>query len=121
MVHLKFAIHDSKASAYLPDWNAANAAVAIRLFQQGILTEGSPYYTNPGDYTLFEIGTYDQETGSGTWITPHIDHGNAVALRSRAILEQEYSGQRSPEPTTENMSYTALKPAIDKIEVPRNG
>ncbi len=87
MKQLKFSIFDSKVGAFLPDWNCPTAAGAIRLFQEGCLIPESPYFKHPGDYTLFQIGTFDQDTGD-VEKTPKIDHGLAIYHKTQALLEQ---------------------------------
>lgn len=88
MKYIKFSIFDSKAGGFLPDWNAINIPTAIRLFQDGIAAPDSAYGKHPGDYSLFEIGTFDQETGDIEKCSPKIDHGTALVLKVRAELEQ---------------------------------
>ncbi len=68
----------------------------MRLFQEGILAEGSPYGKHPGDYTLFEIGTFDQESGDVEKATPKIDHGTATMHKSRALLELDFHENIEP-------------------------
>ncbi len=93
MIQKLFSIYDSKAGAFLPHWPAPNVAVAVRLFQEGCLIESSPYFKHPGDYTLTEIGTFDQELGLLAPCT-HIDHGTALIHKSRALLERDYYDQQ---------------------------
>lgn len=98
MKHLKFAIYDSKAAAYLPDWPAINIPTAIRLFQEGCIIPESPYFKHPGDYTLMEVGTYDNETGiNEKRPNGHYDHGSAQVHKSMALLELDFQNQ-TPEP-----------------------
>ncbi len=57
-----FAIYDSKAEAYLQPFFSQNKATAIRQFTQATQDGGTPFNKNPGDYTLFAIGTWDEQT-----------------------------------------------------------
>lgn len=117
MKYIKFSIFDSKAGGFLPDWNAINVPVAIRLFQEGILTENSVYGKHPGDYTLMEIGTFDQESGEVTNLSPKIDHGTALFHKSQAILQIAAQEQRAArEERIEGLNKAARKKEWDSRE-----
>lgn len=58
-----FTVHDSKAEAFITPFFATTAAVAERNFQTGANTPEHPFHEHPGDYTLFEIGEFEIETG----------------------------------------------------------
>lgn len=57
-----FTVYDSKAEAYMRPFVQTSAGVALRDFETAINTKGSPFNLYPGDYTLFEIGTFDEQT-----------------------------------------------------------
>lgn len=58
-----FSIYDSKAEAFLQPFFCVNAAVAVRSFQRAVQEEGSDFNKYAPDYTLFELGDWDQESG----------------------------------------------------------
>jgi hypothetical protein len=58
-----FAIHDSAVGAYLEPFFARAAGEAIRRFEVACNTPDHPFCQRPADYTLFELGEYDDETG----------------------------------------------------------
>ena len=58
-----FAIHDSKAEAYMQPFFTQATGVAIREFTKLSNDETHPIGQNPTDYTLFYLGTWDQWTG----------------------------------------------------------
>lgn len=58
-----FSIKDSKAEAYLLPIFAPTVGVAIRIFQNAASKEGSDFHKYAADYTLFEIGEWNEETG----------------------------------------------------------
>lgn len=62
-----YAIYDDKAEAYLQPWFAVNNAVALRNFQQAANDQSSQFNKHATDYTLFQIGEFDETTGR---ITP---------------------------------------------------
>lgn len=61
--HKIFAIYDSKAGAYLPPWTSTNAATAARRFEASLESKESDFARFPADYTLFQIGSWDEEFG----------------------------------------------------------
>ena len=64
MKHEIFAIFDSKAHAYLPPFIMHQKAMAIRVFSDCINDQGHQFGKNPGDYTLFHIGEFDDNKGT---------------------------------------------------------
>ena len=63
MKHYLFAVHDSKARAYLPPFIMHQKDMAIRVFADCINNTEHQFGKNPGDYTLFTIGHYLDTTG----------------------------------------------------------
>lgn len=56
-------VFDSKAGAFLPPVVTKNTEMAVRQFKTAFMQEGSDFARWPGDYTLFEIGEWDDEGG----------------------------------------------------------
>ena len=63
-----FAIYDSKAEAWNDPMTFRTTAEAIRSFEQVCNDKTTQFFLYPADYTLFELGGYDDETGT---ICPH--------------------------------------------------
>lgn len=61
-----FAIYDSKAKAYLPPFFLPEPAVAVRVFSNAANDKDHQFGANPGDYTLFHLGGFDDDTGKIT-------------------------------------------------------
>lgn len=59
-----YAIYDSKSLSYMPPYTVANDAMALRAFHQASLQPGTMPHDFPGDYFLFRIGNFDDETGA---------------------------------------------------------
>lgn len=57
------AVYDSKARAYLAPLCVRQAAVAVRWFQQELTNPATDFARFPGDYTLMELGMFEDETG----------------------------------------------------------
>lgn len=59
-----FSVYDSKAKAYLPPFFLHNTGMATRIFQNCANDPTHTFGANPGDYTLFHIGSFDDNTGT---------------------------------------------------------
>ncbi len=76
-----FAVYDSKAEAYLPPWTAKTTAVALRRFEATAKDENSDFARFGADYTLFELGTWDEDTGLVQLYEAKMNLGTALELR----------------------------------------
>lgn len=56
-----FTIHDSKAQAFIQPWYSPNTDTAIRQFTTAVRDPATEFSKYPGDYTLFHLGTFNQE------------------------------------------------------------
>lgn len=77
MIHHIFTIFDQKAEAFLPPFFLPKKAMATRVFANCINDETHQFNKHPDDYTLFCIGTFDDNEAS---ISPTIPQslGNGV-------------------------------------------
>lgn len=73
-----YSIYDSKAEAYLPPFFSPNKATAIRSFQQAANDTTTQFHQHGGDYTLFEIGTWHEQTGELTPANTKTNLGTAL-------------------------------------------
>lgn len=71
-----FCVYDSKALHYGQPHLQQNEHVAIRAFAQAANEPGNPISQNPEDFSLIEIGYFDDEKGVLTAID-HVNHGLA--------------------------------------------
>lgn len=78
MTHKVFAIYDSKAEAHLPPFTSLTTAVAIRQFQATVANLESDFARFPADYTLFELGTWDQLDGQIQMYEAKMNLGTAL-------------------------------------------
>lgn len=63
MKYSVFAIRDFK-TGFLTPTVEVNAASAIRNFEHAVLrNDDSLFFSHPEDYSLFELGSYDTDTG----------------------------------------------------------
>lgn len=68
MIMKVFGVYDLKALAYLQPFFSQSTGAAIRAFEDVVNDGNSPIAKHPGDYQLFELGTFDDTKGllSGT-------------------------------------------------------
>lgn len=61
-----YSVYDSKAEAYMAPWYARTKGEAIRSFEQAVINPETQLNKHPADYTLFELGEFDEYTGTLT-------------------------------------------------------
>lgn len=64
MILKVFGVRDGKAEAFLQPFFSGTAGSAIRAFDDAINGEKSPIAVHPSDYTLYELGEFDDNSGS---------------------------------------------------------
>lgn len=72
-----FAVHDSKAEAFLRPFTTLTRGQAIRGFSDAVNDKGHEFNKHPDDYTLFQIGEFDEQSGILVAGTPET-LGNAI-------------------------------------------
>ena len=73
-----FSVHDSKAAAFISPFFCPTVAVGLRSFAQAASDTDTQFCKFPGDYTLFELGTFDVNTGEISLLKAMKNHGLAV-------------------------------------------
>jgi len=63
MIHNIFSVYDNKAEAFLPPFVLPKREMAIRTFADSINNPETQLHKHPADYTLFTLGTFDDEIG----------------------------------------------------------
>lgn len=58
-----FCVFDSKIGAYMQPFFLRSKGEALRSFTEAVNDPKTSFFKHPGDYTLFEIGEYSEETG----------------------------------------------------------
>ena len=76
-----FAIYDSKAEAYLQPFFMPARGQAIRAFTEAVNDKSTNFYKHAEDYTLFEIGEYDDATAGVTALNAKTSLGCAIEFR----------------------------------------
>lgn len=80
-----FSVYDSKAEAYLPPWVAQTTAVALRRFEATAQDSNSDFSRFAGDYTIFEIGEWDEDGGSIVMYEAKHNLGTALQFSQKPI------------------------------------
>lgn len=58
-----FSVYDCKAEAYLPPFFMRSTGEALRGFIEIVNDASHAFSRHPGDYTLFELGEFEDTTG----------------------------------------------------------
>lgn len=70
MIFKVFAIRDMKAEAFLPPYFSPTVGIAIRSFTDAVNSPEGPFGKYPDDFTLFEVGQFDDGTGVLEAVSP---------------------------------------------------
>lgn len=73
-----FTVYDSKAEAYLQPFFAPTIAVAIRSFTKAADNPSHDFHHFPGDFTLFELGEWDEQAGTTFMYDAQVSLGLAL-------------------------------------------
>lgn len=76
-----FTVYDSKSESYDRPWTAQSLGIALRSIMDVLKDTSHPFSKWPADFTLFEIGEYDEHTGSLMPYHAKINRGVLLELR----------------------------------------
>lgn len=93
MIHNVFSVHDSAADAYLPPFVLPRIEMAKRVFAQAVNSESHQFGLSPADYTLFCLGTFDDETGKFLIQPAQESLGNGVIYKDSIDHAEKVNGQ----------------------------
>lgn len=82
-----FSIYDSKGLVFHAPFYQTSPPAAVRLFSDLINDPSTSLYKHPLDYTLWHVGSYDDQTGALTPYAPikHVVDGNSLVTPSNSI------------------------------------
>lgn len=69
-LHGIFSIWDAKLQAYMQPFFAVNEAVAVRAFEVAAMNPQHTMHSHPGDFTLFQVGEFDEKSGEISDVMP---------------------------------------------------
>lgn len=81
MIHHIFTIRDQKADAFLPPFFLPRTAMAERVFSDCINDASHQFYKHPEDFTLFTLGTFDDDDASMVLIEGPRSLGNGLTFK----------------------------------------
>ena len=110
---LEFSIYDSKAEAYLPPIYAPTLGLALRMFEYAANNADTNISKFAADYTLFETGTWNDQTALTTNCKAHISHGTALEFRTDLHKNPPW-GMKDPTDLVDPLS--SLGPVIEEIK-----
>lgn len=84
-----FAVYDSKVSAYSLPYFARSRGEGIRMFTTTVSDPNTSLYKYPEDYSLMEIGVYNDELGAIVGTTGPVNLGLASEYHPRNKVESE--------------------------------
>lgn len=70
MIMFGFSVHDKAVGAFLPLFFARSKGEAIRSFSSALKDEKHQFRSSPGDYCLYKICEFDDNSGIVTSDTP---------------------------------------------------
>lgn len=73
-----FSIYDSKCEAFIQPFFSQATGSAIRSFETAVNEEGHAFNSNAGDYTLFELGEFEQNTAAFNILATPLNLGVAI-------------------------------------------
>lgn len=80
-------IYDQASKAFSRPMFVAQVGMAVRAFQDECNNEKSPMYAHPDHYTLFNIGTFDDNTGRFDSIDP-VSLGNGTTFKEVGKVDE---------------------------------
>nr|UXQ87940.1 MAG: nonstructural protein [Microvirus sp.] len=81
MISLAFCVFDEISEAYIPPFFMHKEGQAIRTFADCINSRDHPFSAHPSHYTLFQVGSFDDNNGTFTKISPK-PLGNGVEFKT---------------------------------------
>lgn len=95
MTYKVLAVYDGKAEAFLQPFFSDTPGSAVRAFGDEVMKPESPFHKHPGDYQLYELGTFDNLTGKLTAMEPMKLHCNGIDFVA-PIQPQEVINAKTP-------------------------
>lgn len=78
-------VRDQKADAFMQPIFTVTRGTAERSFAQALKDKDSPFAQTPEDYSMWELGTFDEASGV---IEPH-PHGPQLMVQALQLLAKE--------------------------------
>ena len=95
-MNLAFSIFDSKLGKYFAPTFMPSRGIAIRQFSDQAMDENTPIGKHPADYTLFEVGQFDDDKGVLINHEANVSLGTALEYLEAAHSEGMANVQELP-------------------------
>lgn len=97
MKSLVFAVYDSKLQAFMLPWIAQNEQMAKRNFATVANDPGTQLCEHAEDFALYQIGTFEDETGHLEAVVPHnLGFASNYKVRRHGENASEQVGNEAP-------------------------
>lgn len=70
MIQKMFSVRDCKAQAFLQPFFSTAVGSAVRALEDAVNDGQSPIAKHPADYVLYEVGSFDDQTGEVATLAP---------------------------------------------------
>jgi len=80
-----FSVYDSKVEAYIQPFYMNSTGAAMRAFEDTVNDPESALNKHPEDYTLFELGTFDDQTAQISLYESKKSLTTAIECRSNKL------------------------------------
>lgn len=78
MINKVFGVYDSKSLAYLQPFFSESTGAAVRAFSDAVNDNSCPIAKHPGDYQLYELGSFNNSNGEFVSLSPTRLLGNGL-------------------------------------------
>lgn len=85
MIKPMYTLYDEKAQAYATPFTSPNLFTALRSFHAAKNDPQTDIYRFPNDFTLYEIGSFDDSTGFLTALNCPVNHGKATQFNTLEV------------------------------------
>lgn len=82
-----YTVFDSKSELYLPPFYRRNKGEALRSWEASCNDPESQFSTYPADFTLFEMGEFDDVSGEFTLAPAKVSLGCAIEFKKKPQQE----------------------------------
>lgn len=114
MIYSVFSIYDSKAEAYLPPFILIKQAQAKRAFADCVNSDSHQFGQNPADYTLFELGNFNDEDGQYLLHRANISLGNGLEYLEPDNAHGDSNNGRPPEKANSKLAPISPQPQLQQ-------
>lgn len=76
-----YSIYDAAVSAYMQPFCAQSKGQAVRMFSDSVNDSSTMFFKHPDDYTLFELGSWNDESASYQLHAAPVSVGVAIEFK----------------------------------------